>query len=318
VLNPLKQDDIMTQISVVIPLYKCRESIVTLTDLLIKSLSDISEDFEIIYVNDASPQNDWEIVTTLSLNDKRIKGLNFSRNFGQHYAITAGLDYAQGEWVIVMDGDLQDQPEEIIRLYNKAQEGYEIVLAQRKIRQDGFIKKISSKAFYSVFSYLTDTKQDHTIGNFGIYHRKVIVAILGMKDHIRYFPTMSQWVGFNKAYMEVKHSKRETGKSSYSFNKLFNLAFNNIIAFSDKPLRLTIKFGLVISLVSFFFGLYFLYKYFSGRIEIMGFTSLIISIWFLSGILILILGIVGMYIGKTFEKVKGRPTYIVKEKINFE
>ncbi len=308
----------MVQISIVIPLYKCRESIVTLTDLLKKSISTITEDFEIIYVNDASPQNDWEVVSKISREDKRIKGLNFSRNFGQHYAITAGLDFSQGEWVVVMDGDLQDQPEEIIRLYSKAQEGYEIVLAQRIVRKDTFVKKVSSKAFYSVFSYLTDTKQDHTIGNFGIYHRKVIDAILGMKDHIRYFPTMSQWVGFNKAYMEVKHSKRETGKSSYSFGKLFNLAFNNIIAFSDKPLRLTIKFGLVISLVSLFFGFYFIYKYLSGEIAIMGFTSLILSIWFLSGILIFILGIVGMYIGKTFEKVKGRPTYIIKEKINIE
>jgi dolichol-phosphate mannosyltransferase len=118
--------------------------------------------------------------------------------------------------------------------------------------------------------------------------------------------------------MEVKHSKREAGKSSYSFSKLFHLAFNNIIAFSDKPLRLTIKFGLVISLVSLIFGFYYIFKYFTGEIAIMGFTSLIISIWFLSGILIFILGIVGMYIGKTFEKVKGRPTYIIKEKINLE
>jgi dolichol-phosphate mannosyltransferase len=308
----------MIHLSIIVPLYKCSGSIVPLTELLIKSISSITVDFEIIYVNDASPQNDWEIVNELSKNEKRIKGLNFSRNFGQHYAITAGLDFSKGEWVIVMDGDLQDQPEEIIRLYNKAHEGYEIVLAQRKDRKDSFIKKISSKAFYSVFSYLTDTRQDHTIGNFGIYHRKVVNAILGMKDHIRYFPTMSQWVGFRKAFLEVKHSKRETGKSSYSFNKLFHLAFNNIIAFSDKPLRLTIKFGLIISLGSLLFGFYYMIKYFKGEIAIMGFTSLILSIWFLSGVLIFILGIVGMYIGKTFEKVKGRPTYIVKEKINLE
>jgi len=302
--------------SVVIPTYKCSSSIIKLSERLIRTLEKLSDNFEIIFVNDASPENDWEVITKLSERDERIKGLNFSRNFGQHYAITAGLDYAKGDWVIVMDGDLQDQPEEITKLYNKAQEGFDIVLAQRTNRQDKFLKRLSSLLFYKIFSYLTDTKQDSSIANFGIYEKNVITAILSMKDSIKYFPTMSQWVGFNKALLPVSHSKRNEGKSAYNFRSLLRLAFNNIIAFSNKPLKLVVKFGFAIVTISIILAVYYLIKYLLGNIVILGYSSLIISIWLLSGINIMILGIVGIYVGKTFEKVKGRPTYITKEKIN--
>lgn len=302
--------------SVVIPTYKCSRSITELTERLIKTLKTLSSDFEIIFVNDASPENDWEIITELSKKDNRIKGLNFSRNFGQHYAITAGLDNAKGDWIIVMDGDLQDQPEEIIKLYNKALEGFDIVFAQRVNRKDNFLKRLSSSVFYKTFSYLTDTKQDSSVANFGIYKKNVVKAILSMKDSIKYFPTMSQWVGFNKTLLPVAHSKRNEGKSAYNFNSLLRLAFNNIIAFSNKPLKLVVKFGFVIVAFSIILALYYLIKYLLGDIIVIGYSSLIISIWFLSGINIMILGIVGLYVGKTFEKVKDRPNYIIKTKIN--
>ena len=302
--------------SVIIPTYKCSRSLNELTERLIATLEKLTNDFEIIYVNDASPENDWEIITELSKKDNKIKGINFSRNFGQHYAITAGLDNAKGDWVVVMDGDLQDLPEEIIKLYSKAQEGYDIVLAQRINRQDSFLKRLSSSIFYKVFSYLTDTKQDSSVANFGIYHRNVIDAILSMKDSMKYFPTMSQWVGFKKTLLPVLHSKRNEGKSAYNLKSLLNLALNNIISFSNKPLKLVVKFGFVIVTFSIILALYYLTKYLLGDIIIIGYSSLIISIWFLSGINIMILGIVGIYIGKIFEKVKDRPTYIIKQKTN--
>ena len=302
--------------SVVIPTYKCSSSLKELSERLVKTLETLSSDFEIIFVNDASPENDWEIITQLSQKDSRIKGLNFSRNFGQHYAITAGLDYSKGDWVIVMDGDLQDQPEEIIKLYNKALEGYDIVLGQRINRQDKFFKRLSSSFFYKIFSYLTDTKQDGSVANFGIYHKSVIEAVLSMKDSIKYFPTMSQWVGFDKVYIPVSHNKRDEGKSAYNFRSLIRLALNNIISFSNKPLKLVVKFGFVIVFFSVILAMYYLVKYFLGDIVIIGYSSLIISIWFLSGINIMILGIVGIYVGKMFEKVKDRPIYIIREKVN--
>ena len=302
--------------SIIVPLYRCSHFIEELAERLITTLEKIDTNFEIIFVNDESPENDWEIVEIVSKKDKRIKGINLSRNFGQHYAITAGLAHASGEWIIVMDGDLQDQPEEIINLYNKTKEDYKIVFAQRKERKDSFLKKLSSKLFYYFFSYLTGTKQDSSIANFGIYHQKVINAILDMRDSIRYFPTMSQWVGFKKTKIFVKHSKRKEGKSSYNLRSLFALAFNNIIAFSTKPLKLFVKFGFFIVLISVLFAIYYVVEYFRGNINVIGYTSLIISIWFLSGIIILILGVVGIYVGKTFERVKNRPNFIVQEKIN--
>lgn len=307
----------MTSISVVIPVYKCSHSIYELTARLAASISCITDDFEIIYVNDDSPDDDWEKIVFLSEKDMRIKGLNLSRNFGQHYAITAGLARSQGDWIVIMDGDLQDRPEEIINLYKKAQEGFDIVFAQRIDRKDTFLKRASSLVFYKIFSYFTDTQQDPSVANFGIYSRAVINAVLLMHDNVKFLPTMLHWVGFSKTMLPVQHERRSLGKSSYSLKKLFGLAFDNLIAFSNKPLRLVVKFGFIIVLLSLLLAFYFLIKYFKGDVSVLGYSSIIISIWFLSGVIIMILGIVGIYIGKTYEKVKGRPDYIIREKVNF-
>ena len=308
----------MPYLSVVIPLYKCSTALPELIKRLETSLPDISDEYEIIFVNDNSPENDWEIVKEKATANTKIKGINLSRNFGQHYAITAGLDYTKGEWVVVMDGDLQDQPEEIQKLYEKTNEGFNIVLGQRQKRKDRFFKRMFSKFFYNVFSYLTNTKQDASVANFGIYNRKAIDAILSMKDNIRYFPTLIQWVGFRKTSISVKHDRRFNGESSYTLSSLFRLAFNNIIAFSDKPLRITIRIGFTISALSFLFGVVYLVRYILGDITVLGFTSLIISIWFLSGIIISILGLLGIYLGKVFDKVKNRPVYIIDQKLNLD
>lgn len=300
--------------SIVVPIYGCAACLNELYQRLSTVLKDYK--FEIIFVDDNSPDFAWNEIQKISLANKEVKGIKLSRNFGQHYAITCGLKYAKGDWIIVMDCDLQDVPEEIPKLINRSKEGFDIILARRENRKDGFIKRMGSKVFYKTFGYLTDTIQDHTVANFGLYKRKVIDAVLSMGDQIRYFPTMIQWVGFNKSIVEVEHSQRAEGESSYNFKKLLVLAFNNIIAFSDKPLRLTVKFGLLISILSLIIGLYYLILYFTGEIIQLGFTSLILSIWFLSGTIIVILGIIGIYLGKTFEKVKNRPSYIVSKTLN--
>lgn len=304
-------------ISVVVPLYKCSNAISELCQRLHKNLSQISEAYEIILVNDASPQNDWEMVLVETELDGRTKGINLSRNFGQHYAITAGLSHAKGEWIVVMDGDLQDQPEEIANFYKKAKEGFDIVLARRTERQDGFFKRKTSKWFYKTLAYLTDTEQNAEIANFGIYHKKVTDAILSMRDKTRYFPTMVKWVGFSRTELIVKHANRKDGKSGYSLAALIRLALNTILSFSDKPLRLTVQLGVLISSLSFLFAIITLYKALVGDISVMGYSSLIISIWFLSGVIITLLGMLGLYIGRIFEQVKNRPVFIVSEKINF-
>lgn len=310
----MKKDKI--HISVVSPVYRAENIVSELVKQVRDAVLTITDNFEIILVNDASPDSSWEKIVDECKADKRVKGINLSRNFGQHYAITAGLSYAKGEWVVVMDCDLQDRPDEIPNLYRMAMEGYDSVFAQRKVRQDGFLKKNLSKMFYKLFSYLTETKQDASVANFGIYHHKVIDALLSMKDQIRFFPTMVQWVGFRKCYLPVKHSERFEGKSSYNFKSLFRLALNSILAFSDKPLRLTVKLGFGITLISLMVMFVYFIMYLTGSIKVLGFTSLIISFWFLSGVIIFILGFVGLYIGKMFEKVKDRPNFIVQEEIN--
>lgn len=303
-------------ISIVSPVYRSESIISELVSQIKSNVQEITSDFEIILVNDSSPDGSWLNIKNECAKDLRVKGINLSRNFGQHYAITAGLSQAKGEWIVVMDCDLQDRPDEIPNLYKKVQEGYQTVFAQRAVRMDSYFKRLSSKLFYSLFSYLTDTRLDASVANFGIYHCSVIDSILLMKDQVRYFPTMVQWVGFNKAYLPVKHSERYEGKSSYSISRLLHLAVDNIIAFSDKPLRLTTKFGFFLSSMSFLIGIYFLIGHITGQIKVTGFASLIISIWFLSGVIILILGMLGLYLGKIFEKVKDRPVFIVDEKNN--
>lgn len=303
-------------ISVISPVYGCATSLIELYFRIKNVLSGITESFEIIFVNDNSPDNAWEIIEELSKKDDRIKGILLSRNFGQHNAITAGLDFSLGEWVVVMDCDLQDQPEEITKLYEKAKEGYDIVYGRRVQRMDVFYKTLFSKLFYMFLGYLTDTKLDSTIANFGIYHRKVIASICSMGDYVRYFPAMVRWVGFKHSAVDIEHAERKHGKTSYNIHKLLRLGIDVVLTFSDKPLRLTVKLGLLISLISFVLVIIYMIEYFTGHIKVPGYTSLILSVWLLGGIIILLIGIVGLYIGKTFENVKKRPKYIVSKKIN--
>ena len=303
-------------ISIVSPVYRGELLVSKLVEQIIASVSLITENYEIILVEDGSPDESWLAIEKECKLSSKVKGVKLSRNFGQHYAITSGLQCSRGQWVVVMDCDLQDRPSEIPRLFEKTKEGNEIVLAQRIERNDKYFKRLSSRLFYKLFSYLTDTKQDASVANFGIYSRNAVNSILEMGDYYRYFPTMVQWVGYPKCYLPVTHQERDSGESSYSFRKLMTLAFDNIIAFSDKPLRLTIRIGVLVLFTSVVFGIYNIYKFVTGEITELGYASIILSIWFLSGIIILLLGIIGVYLGKTFETLKHRPTYIVEKKLN--
>ena len=306
----------MLHLSIVSPVYSAEKILPVLVQRITQAVSAITSDFEIVLVDDRSPDNSWAVIEGLALENPAIKGIRLSRNFGQHYAITAGLDHAKGEWIVVMDCDLQDRPEEIPALYQKAHEGFDIVLAQRAVRKDKLAKRLFSKYFYLSLSYLTGSEQDATVANFGIYHHKVTDAIRQMRESIRYFPTMVQWVGFRAAKIEVQHDERFEGETSYNLRKLLRLSTDIILAFSDKPLRILIKGGILICAISVIVAFVYLIRYFSGEIEIMGYTSLIISVWLLSGVIIATLGIVGLYIGKIFEGVKNRPIYLIEKKLN--
>ena len=299
--------------SFVSPVYQAEGLLAELVGRLVAVGEGLGGDFEIVLVDDRSADGSWARIQALAARDSRVRGLRLSRNFGQHRAITAGLEQCRGEWVVVLDCDLQDRPEEIPALYAQAQRGYDLVLAQRTDRQDSWHKKLLSRLFYRTLSYLTETPQDPSVGNFGIYHRKVIAAVLTMRESIRYFPTMVRWVGFRARYLAVTHARRPSGRSSYGPGQRMRLGLDIMLAYSDKPLRLTVKLGLLLSGGAFLLVPITLLRYWAGQIYQPGYTSLIISIWFFSGLLLSVLGMVGLYIGKTFEQVKNRPLYIVDE-----
>ena len=301
-------------ISIVSPVYQAEKIIPLLVERIEAAVKKITADYEIVLVEDGSPDNSWSVVERIAKANSSVKGIKLSRNFGQHPAIMAGLSLAKGEWVVVMDCDLQDQPEEIEKLYAKALEGFDIVLAKRKNRQDRFFKKLSSLFFSKIYGYFTDTKYDNEVANFGIYHKKVIKSILEIPDAIKFFPLFVKFVGYNSISIVVEHAERVEGNTSYSFAKLLSLAFNTIISFSNKPLKLFVKFGLTISIISFLVGIYNLYLALTNQIEVLGYSSIIVSIWFLSGVLITTIGVTGIYVGKIFDQTKNRPTYIIDKK----
>lgn len=308
----------MVDISIISPIYKGEKMLDELVSRIESSVETFTDKYEIILVNDSSPDDSWTQITEICARDKKVKGINLSRNFGQHYAITAGLTESVGEWVIVMDCDLQDRPEEIPNLYRKVQEGYDTVFAQRMERKDGFLKRLSSTLFNATFAFLTDQEQDKTVGNFGIYSRQVIDAVLSMGDSVRWFPIMVKWVGFKIGYMPVEHAERAEGKSSYSIRRLLSVASDNMIAFSNKPLRLMLQFGFCVVVISVLVALFYLVRYLSGGIAVDGFTTMVISMWLLGGIIIMLIGMTGIYVGKTFDKAKGRPLFIIRDKINID
>lgn len=310
-MKNLNQDQ--AYITVIVPIYKCCKSLNALYERLNKVLCTIAHDYEIIMVNDLSPDNAWEIIKKLAQKDNRVKGINLSRNFGQHKAITAGLDYAQGSWIVVMDCDLQDQPEEILKLYNKAMEGYDIVFGRRAERKDSYFKILGSKIFYKVYEYFTESKIDNTISNYSIISRKVLMSLVSMREQNRMYPLFVNFVGFKRIDIDIEHASRSDGHSSYTLRKLIDLAIDNIVAHSNKPLKMSIKFGFIVSLLSIIYAFWLVMRYFLFSIPVEGWTSVMVSIYFIGGLFFANIGIVGLYIGKIFDETKSRPIYIVQE-----
>ena len=301
-------------ISVVTPVYGSQLDLKTLYTRLVDSISKITNKFELIMINDASPDDAWDVIQNLAKNDERVCGINLSRNFGQHQAIAAGLEYVKGDWCVVMDCDLQDRPEEIEKLYKKTLEGYDIVVGKRMNRKDSFFKRITSKLFYIVFNYLTKKKLDNKVANFGIYSKNVIDAIKSFKEKDRSFGLLAIWVGFKRAEIEIKHGDRGVGGSGYNFRKRMDMAVNHILSHSDRPLKLSIKLGLMISFLSLFYAVFLICRVLLLGTNVAGWASVMVSLFFLSGLMMMIMGMVGLYVGKIYEEVKKRPLYIISDK----
>lgn len=305
-------------ISVVSPVYGCAACLAELCARTIAAVGPLGVTLEIILVDDASPDGSWPVIKSLCAADRRIKGIRFSRNYGQHHAITAGIDHARGRWIVVMDCDLQDRPEAIPALYRKASEGYDLVFAQRANRQDSFLKKRSSRAFYRLFGAISGHEHNPAIGNFGIYSAQVADIVKSFREHTRYFPFFAKWAGFRQAAIDVEHADRSQGKSSYTLLKQIRHAANIIVAFSPRPLHVSIGLGLTLALVSCGFSIWLVVRYLTYGITVEGWTSVMVAISFFSGLVLLNLGVLGVYVGKIFEEVKLRPIYTVMEASNLD
>ena len=305
-------------ISIVSPVYRGEKMVAELVRRNVESVSAITDDYEIILVNDASPDNSWDEIVKQCAQNPKVKGINLSRNFGQHYAITAGLHYAKGDWVVVMDCDLQDRPEEIPNLYKKAQEGYEIVYARRVVKHVGWWKRFSSVAFHTVFDWLSGTKTDPTIANYGIYRHDVIAEYNKIPQQARSFGSVIGVLGFHIGYVDVEQAESARGGSSYTLRKLLKHSFNIIISNTNRPLRMTIGLGFGMAVVSFLLALYDVIAKWIGIIEVPGYTTTMFSIWFVGGLLLFVMGVLGLYIGKIFDQVKGLPLFVVRDEINID
>lgn len=308
---------VIMELSIVSPVYHGEKMLNELVQRIHAAIKELTDDYEIILVNDCSPDLSWQKITEICSHDKKVKGINLSRNFGQPYAITAGLSYAAGEYVAVIDCDLQNKPEDLPAMYRKAKEGYDIVSARRVVREDTFLKRLSSAIFHRVYDFLSGFKTDKAVAEFGIYSRKVVKVYCSIPEYSRSFVELVHTLGFKKTTVDVLHDHRLEGESSYNLYRLLKLSYDSIISNSNRPLHLAVSLGLIMSVLSFLMAIYNIFAKFYGLNEVVGYTSTIFSIWFVGGLLLFMMGILGLYIGKIFDQVKGRPVFIVSETLNF-
>lgn len=304
------------QFSVVVPVYGCREALPELHRRLVEVFEGMNATFEIVLVDDHDPYNSWDAVEQICLADSRVHGIKLARNFGQIRAITAGLDACKGDWIIVMDCDLQDRPEAIPQLYAKAMEGYDVVFAKRVERKDSPITLFFSRAFYKVYEYFTDGTYDASLCNFSIARRAVIENYCKMREHNRGYTMFIKWLGFNQTSIEIEGDERFAGSSSYSFSKKLAMAFELITAQSNKPLKFSVNLGFTISFLALLFLVVsVIRKLCFGDVSI-GWTSLICSVFLMGGLILAAIGVVGLYVGNIFTEVKHRPLYVIEREVN--
>ena len=303
-------------ISVVVPVYGCRAAIPELHRRLCESLGTIANTFEIILVDDCCPQNSWEEIQKVCERDSRVVGIHLSRNFGQIRAITAGLDKSQGDWVVVMDCDLQDRPEAIPELYAKAQEGYDVVFARREGRKDSAITKFLSRCFYKVYDYFTEGTFDSSICNFSISRRIVIDSYCRMREQNRAYTMFIRWLGFKQTAIDMPADERFEGKSSYNLKRKLKMAFEIITSQSNKPLLFSVKLGFVSAFLALIYIIYLVFREIILGDVLVGWTSIVASIYLMGGIILCAIGVVGIYVGNIFNEAKNRPLYVIDECLN--
>lgn len=301
-------------ISVIIPAYNEEPNINMLHDRLRNVLEKITPDYEIIFVNDGSRDNSIGLIKALARQFPQVKYIDFSRNFGHQIAVTAGLDKATGNAVVIIDADLQDPPELIGEMYKKLNEGFEVVYARRKTRKgESLFKLWTAKVFYRILAKITSISIPVDTGDFRIIDKKIVAVLRQMPEKNKYLRGQISWIGFNQSFVEYDRGERFAGETGYPFRKMLRFALDGITAFSDLPLKIVTYFGFFVSGVAFIVMLYALYSRFITEDYEPGWTSLIISVLFIGGVQMIAIGIIGEYLSRMNNNIRNRPLYIIKD-----
>ncbi len=302
-------------LSVISPVYKADGIINTLVSLIAEECRLITQEFEIILVNDCSPDNSWDVIKTMALTNKNIVGVNLSKNFGQHAAIDAGLAIAKGDYIIVMDCDMQHHPKYIPQLVNKINEGYDVVFTTTAKRSHSYFKNILSAFYHRIYNYLTELNSNYNFTTYSITSKKIITVYKTLDEYNSHYLPKLQWLGFKQTSIPIEHLIRQNGRSSYNLKALFIEGIKGLTSNSVKLLRLNVFAGLLLSVVSFIAIAVIIAMYFINGF-LAGWASITVLIMFSLGIILTSIGITGLYIGQTFEQVKKRPQYIVSDTVN--
>jgi glycosyltransferase involved in cell wall biosynthesis len=302
-------------LSIIIPIYNESLNIHLLYQRLSIVMQKLAKPYELIFVNDGSRDNSMALIKDLAQQHSEVKYIDLSRNFGHQIAVSAGLDRAEGEAVVIIDADLQDPPELIGDLYNKMQEGYEVVYAKRKARKgEGFMKLLTAKIFYRLLAAITSIDIPVDTGDFRIMSRKVVLALRQMPETNKFLRGQISWIGYRQTFLVYERSERNAGKTGYTYKKMIKFALDGITAFSNLPIKAVTAMGFVVSLVAFaMIVVSFYVKYFTIEKTEPGWASLMVGLMFLGGVQLISLGIIGEYVSRINTDVRRRPLYFVQE-----
>jgi dolichol-phosphate mannosyltransferase len=302
----------MKSISYIFPIYNETDNIELLHKTMTKVVSDLRKKYEVdfIFINDGSKDDSLEKLHVLAKNDKSVSVINFSRNYGHQIAVTAGLDYSTADAVIIMDSDMQDPPKVSLELINKWEEGFDVVYAQRRTRQDTFFKKLTADMFYRVLQKLADIDIPRNTGDFRLLDKMVVDELKKFKEHNRFLRGMVSFIGFNQTAVLFDRDERHSGVTGYPLKKMLKFAADGIFSFSNAPLRMIRTVGVVVATLSFIGILYaIVMKIVAPDVTIEGWTFIVISILFIGGVQLIMLGVLGSYIGRVYTEVQNRPLY---------
>lgn len=302
------------KISAIIPSYNEQENVGLMYERMSKVLSKISDDYEIIYVNDCSRDETLLRIKALAEKDNHVKYVSFSRNFGHQIAVSAGLDVCQGDAVVIIDGDLQDPPELIEQMYERYKEGYKVVYARRTSRDgETWFKKFTAKMFYRILASMTSIDIPVDVGDFRLIDKVIVQHLRNMPEKSKYIRGQISWIGYKQTFVDYHRDARIYGRTNYPLKKMLRFALDGITAFSDKPLKIASGLGIFSAIVSLLALVYALVSHFCFNNTITGWTSLILSVLFIGGVQLITIGIIGEYIARINNDVRNRPLYIVEE-----